>query len=58
LTRFRADNPGVWVFHCHLEWHLQMGLVANFIEQPQVVSSFVLPMAVDDLCDGPQVPIF
>ena len=22
VIRFRADNPGVWLFHCHLEWHL------------------------------------
>ena len=18
--RFKADNPGVWLFHCHIEW--------------------------------------
>ena len=18
--RFRADNPGAWLFHCHIEW--------------------------------------
>ena len=22
VIRFRADNPGIWLFHCHLEWHL------------------------------------
>jgi iron transport multicopper oxidase len=20
VMRFRADNPGVWLFHCHIEW--------------------------------------
>lgn len=20
VLRFKADNPGVWLFHCHLEW--------------------------------------
>jgi L-ascorbate oxidase len=20
--RFRADNPGFWLFHCHFDWHL------------------------------------
>lgn len=20
VLRFKADNPGVWFFHCHLEW--------------------------------------
>ncbi|KAK1826320.1 Cupredoxin [Podospora conica] len=34
VLRFRADNPGVWVFHCHLEWHVQSGLMATFVEAP------------------------
>lgn len=25
---------GVWVFHCHLEWHVQSGLMATFVEAP------------------------
>lgn len=24
--RFRADNPGVWAFHCHVESHFFMGM--------------------------------
>ncbi|KAB1202100.1 L-ascorbate oxidase [Morella rubra] len=24
--RFRADNPGVWIFHCHIEPHLFLGM--------------------------------
>lgn len=24
--RFRADNPGFWMLHCHFEWHLSMGI--------------------------------
>lgn len=24
--RFRADNPGVWAFHCHIESHFYMGM--------------------------------
>lgn len=34
VLRFRADNPGVWLFHCHIEWHLASGLVATFVEAP------------------------
>jgi iron transport multicopper oxidase len=22
IVRFRADNPGVWLLHCHMEWHM------------------------------------
>ena len=24
--RFRANNPGYWLFHCHFDWHLPIGL--------------------------------
>jgi iron transport multicopper oxidase len=34
VLRFRADNPGVWLFHCHIEWHVASGLVATIIEDP------------------------
>lgn len=26
VLRFRADNPGVWLFHCHVSWHLSGGM--------------------------------
>lgn len=26
VLRFRADNPGVWMFHCHILWHLASGM--------------------------------
>ncbi|KAK4412412.1 Laccase-4, partial [Sesamum alatum] len=29
--RFRADNPGVWFLHCHLEVHTSWGLKMAFI---------------------------
>jgi iron transport multicopper oxidase len=32
VVRFRADNPGVWLFHCHIEWHVVSGLTATFVE--------------------------
>ena len=28
--RFRADNPGVWPFHCHIQAHEWMGMVTLF----------------------------
>lgn len=29
--RFRADNPGVWFMHCHLELHTTLGLEMAFV---------------------------
>jgi iron transport multicopper oxidase len=26
VLRFKADNPGVWMLHCHIDWHLATGL--------------------------------
>ncbi|KAJ8535033.1 hypothetical protein ON010_g13706 [Phytophthora cinnamomi] len=32
VLRFTADNPGVWIFHCHIDWHLDAGLAMVFVE--------------------------
>lgn len=34
VIRFKADNPGINLFHCHIEWHVEAGLTATFIEAP------------------------
>ena len=34
VWRFRADNPGVWLFHCHIEYHISSGLMATMVEAP------------------------
>lgn len=26
VLHFVADNPGVWLMHCHIEWHMFVGL--------------------------------
>ena len=25
-TRYITDNPGAWLFHCHLQWHAVVGI--------------------------------
>lgn len=32
VIRFRSDNPGVWQFHCHIEWHMEQGLLLTLVE--------------------------
>ncbi|KAG7382960.1 ferroxidase fet3 [Phytophthora pseudosyringae] len=32
VLRFTADNPGVCIFHCHIDWHLDAGLSMIFVE--------------------------
>ncbi|KAI5196373.1 hypothetical protein E4T39_07839 [Aureobasidium subglaciale] len=45
IVRFRADNPGIWLFHCHIELHVEAGFTATFIEAPEklAASGFDLP---------------
>ncbi|KAI8331178.1 Cupredoxin [Chlamydoabsidia padenii] len=51
IIRFRADNPGSWFFHCHVEWHLESGLAATFIVAPDVAQQrMTLPQAFKDVC--------
>ncbi|KAI9333362.1 Cupredoxin [Zopfochytrium polystomum] len=37
IVRVLADNPGVWLFHCHIEWHIAAGLVMVFVESASEV---------------------
>ncbi|XP_059618869.1 uncharacterized protein LOC132263226 [Phlebotomus argentipes] len=30
IVRFRADNPGYWLFHCHIEFHAEIGMSLVF----------------------------
>ncbi|KAM0746530.1 laccase [Meredithblackwellia eburnea MCA 4105] len=49
--RFVADNPGAWVFHCHIEWHFEAGLAVVFIEAPTVAQETTkVPQYMLDQC--------
>ncbi|GAB7351734.1 hypothetical protein MBLNU459_g2319t1 [Dothideomycetes sp. NU459] len=30
VLRFLADNPGIWMFHCHILWHQASGMAMAF----------------------------
>ena len=30
VLRFHADNPGWWLFHCHLEFHVEVDIALLF----------------------------
>ncbi|WYZ44806.1 hypothetical protein EsH8_VIII_000122 [Colletotrichum jinshuiense] len=58
VLRFRADNPGVWLFHCHIEWHVTSGLLATFIEAPlELQKTLELPQNHLDVCNTGGVPV-
>ncbi|KAL8140613.1 hypothetical protein V2J09_006634 [Rumex salicifolius] len=46
--RFRADNPGVWFLHCHLELHTMWGLKTAFVvENGRTPEESILPPPKD-----------
>ncbi|KXN87073.1 Laccase-1 [Leucoagaricus sp. SymC.cos] len=48
--RFSTNNPGPWILHCHIDWHLGLGLAIVFAEDPDTVATQSHPGAWDDLC--------
>jgi iron transport multicopper oxidase len=40
IIRFKANNPGIWMMHCHNDWHLQLGMALVFIESKQLIQQF------------------
>ncbi|KAM5346271.1 hypothetical protein ACJ41O_009276 [Fusarium nematophilum] len=35
VVAFRADNPGSWLFHCHIAWHASSGLALQILEREE-----------------------
>lgn len=60
VIRFKADNPGVWFFHCHIEWHLAQGLAIVLVEDPlgiQEKSSQQLSSTSQGVCNAMNMPL-
>ncbi|BFZ65417.1 hypothetical protein YB2330_006583 [Saitoella coloradoensis] len=34
VLAWKTDNPGCWMFHCHIAWHIALGLGLQFVERP------------------------
>ncbi|KAJ9613018.1 hypothetical protein H2200_002959 [Cladophialophora chaetospira] len=35
VIAFKADNPGIWLVHCHIAYHASMGLGMQILERQQ-----------------------
>ncbi|RDL34447.1 uncharacterized protein BP5553_07575 [Venustampulla echinocandica] len=33
VIAFQANNPGVWLMHCHIAWHVSQGFGVQFLER-------------------------
>jgi FtsP/CotA-like multicopper oxidase with cupredoxin domain len=36
---FQSDNPGAWLMHCHIVWHVEGGMALQFIEAPKSINA-------------------
>ncbi|KAI1487858.1 laccase [Biscogniauxia mediterranea] len=47
-----TDNPGAWLMHCHIAWHVSQGLSVQFLERrsdiPNVMDLDVIQPACDE----------
>ncbi|KAJ7042200.1 laccase 2 precursor [Mycena alexandri] len=48
--RFVTDNAGPWFLHCHIDWHLEIGLAVVMAEDTATISKETPPPAWDQLC--------
>ncbi|KAG8371529.1 hypothetical protein BUALT_Bualt13G0097400 [Buddleja alternifolia] len=49
VIRFVADNPGVWLFHCHIDSHLTWGLAMSFLVENGIGKSQTIEPPPADL---------
>lgn len=51
VIRFRADNPGVWLLHCHIAHHFEIGMALVFeegLEEARAI--YKIPRQSVELC--------
>ncbi|CAK5278112.1 unnamed protein product [Mycena citricolor] len=48
--RFVTDNAGPWILHCHIDWHLDIGLAVVFAEDIPSVGKERPPISWQSLC--------
>ncbi|KAI1274624.1 Cupredoxin [Xylaria sp. FL0933] len=56
VLRIKANNPGVFLLHCHIEWHVEMGLSATLIEAPERLVKYKIPQDFLDICEIQGIP--
>jgi FtsP/CotA-like multicopper oxidase with cupredoxin domain len=49
---FEADNPGAWLMHCHIAWHVAQGVAVQFVEQESAIKGAVDLSVLTDTCDA------
>lgn len=49
---FQTDNPGAWLFHCHVAWHVSSGLGVQYLERVQDIPGAMNLNAITPNCNN------
>lgn len=55
IIAFRADNPGIWLVHCHIAWHASSGLAMQILERKKDLQKMLTPDRLKEpnrVCDN------
>jgi hypothetical protein len=49
---YQINNPGAWIMHCHIGWHVSQGLSVQFLELKDKISTAMHLDQVKPTCDA------
>lgn len=50
VIRLIGDNPGVWMFHCHLDWHNVGGMAMTVVVAKDKLDGMKVPAETKRVC--------
>ncbi len=50
VVAFQTDNPGAWLMHCHIAWHVSQGLAVDFLEEADQIPAAMDLSVLNDNC--------
>jgi len=52
VIAFQTDNPGAWLMHCHIAWHVSEGLAVQFLERQKDIPKSMNLAKVKENCEA------
>ncbi|KAH6874866.1 multicopper oxidase [Thelonectria olida] len=50
VMAWKTDNPGAWLLHCHIGWHMSEGFAVQFLEREDELEQISNKEMIDDQC--------
>ena len=52
VMAYKTDNPGIWLMHCHIGWHVAAGLGIQFLERRSEIRSLMKLDQMEPNCNA------